>query len=100
MWVRSLGAKVPWRRKCQPTPGFLPGESHGQSPEESDITERLKRTREGRTEGCPAPAGSSQRAPVSARPQERASHLGAPGPAPHKATLLGWKQTIPLRPEQ
>ena len=25
-WVR----KVPWKRKCQPTPGFLPGESHGQ----------------------------------------------------------------------
>ena len=25
-WVR----KIPWRRKWQPTPGFLPGESHGQ----------------------------------------------------------------------
>ena len=25
-WVR----KLPWRRKCQPTPVFLPGESHGQ----------------------------------------------------------------------
>ena len=25
-WVR----KVPWRRKWQPTPGFLPGESHGE----------------------------------------------------------------------
>ena len=25
-WVR----KVPWRRKCQPTPEFLSGESHGQ----------------------------------------------------------------------
>ena len=24
-WVR----KIPWRRKWQPTPGFLPGESHG-----------------------------------------------------------------------
>ena len=22
--------KIPWRRKGQPTPGFLPGESHGQ----------------------------------------------------------------------
>ena len=27
--VRSLG-KVPWRREWQPTPVFLPGESHGQ----------------------------------------------------------------------
>ena len=25
-WV----GKIPWRRKCQPTPVFLPGESHGQ----------------------------------------------------------------------
>ena len=42
--------KIPWRRKWQPTPAFLPGESHGQrslagySPwvrKESDTTERL-----------------------------------------------------------
>ena len=25
-WVR----KIPWRRKWQPTPVFMPGESHGQ----------------------------------------------------------------------
>jgi len=25
-WFR----KIPWRRACQPTPVFLPGESHGQ----------------------------------------------------------------------
>ena len=44
-WVR----KIPWRRKWQPTPVFLPGEPHGQrslvdcSPRvaESDTTERL-----------------------------------------------------------
>ena len=44
-WVR----KIPWRRKWQPTPVFLPGESHGQrsqvgySPwgsKELDMTER------------------------------------------------------------
>ena len=43
-WVR----KIPWRRACQPTPVFLPEESHGQrslagySPSgrtESDTTE-------------------------------------------------------------
>ena len=28
--VRSLGQEDPWRRKWQPTPVFLPGESHGQ----------------------------------------------------------------------
>ena len=47
-WVR----KIPWRRARQPTPVFLPGESHGQrslagrSPQgrrELDTTERLSR---------------------------------------------------------
>ena len=42
--------QVPWRRKWQPTPVFLPGESHGwrslvgyspQSRKESDTSERL-----------------------------------------------------------
>ena len=28
-WVRSL-SQIPWRRKWQPAPLFLPGESHGQ----------------------------------------------------------------------
>ena len=28
--VRSLGWRVPWRRKWQPTPVFLPGKTHGQ----------------------------------------------------------------------
>ena len=46
-WVRQ----IPWRRKWQPTPGFLPGESHGQrslagySPrgrKESDTTEHTQ----------------------------------------------------------
>ena len=32
-WVRKSPwvEKIPWRRKWQPTPVFLPGESHGQS---------------------------------------------------------------------
>ena len=50
-WV----GKIPWRRKWQPTPGLLPGKSHGQrslvgySPwgrKESDMTERLHFRRE------------------------------------------------------
>ena len=28
-WVRSLSQEDPWRRKWQPTPVFLPGESQG-----------------------------------------------------------------------
>ena len=48
--VQSLVRKIPWSRKWQPTPVFLPGESHGQkslaghSPwgqKEWDTTERL-----------------------------------------------------------
>ena len=30
MWVQSLGQEIPWRRKWQPAPGFLPGKFHGQ----------------------------------------------------------------------
>ena len=46
LWV----SKIPWRRKWQPTPVFLPGESHGQrrlagynpwGREESDTTEHI-----------------------------------------------------------
>ena len=49
-WVGSLGWKIPWRRKWQPTPVFLPGQFHGQrspvghspwGPKESDMTEQL-----------------------------------------------------------
>ena len=29
-WVRFLGRKIPWRRKLQPTPVFLPRKSSGQ----------------------------------------------------------------------
>ena len=29
-WFKSLGGEDPWRRQWQPTPVFLPGESHGQ----------------------------------------------------------------------
>ena len=47
-WV----GKIPWKRKWQPTPVFLPGKSHGQrlvgySPwgsKESDTTEQLTTT--------------------------------------------------------
>ena len=30
MWFHPWVGKIPRRRKWQPTPGFLPGESHGQ----------------------------------------------------------------------
>ena len=50
MFDRWVG-KIPWERKWQPTPVFLPGEPHGQrslvgyspwGPKESDRTERLR----------------------------------------------------------
>ena len=46
----SGSGKIPWRRKWQPTPVFLPGEAHGRrslvgyslpGSKESDTTERL-----------------------------------------------------------
>ena len=48
--VRARGQEIPWRRKRQSTPAFLPGKCHGQrslagyspwGPKESDTTERL-----------------------------------------------------------
>ena len=50
MRVQPLGREDPWRRKWQPIPVFLPGESHGQrslagyspwSRKGSDTTEQL-----------------------------------------------------------
>jgi len=51
-WVRSLFGKIPWRRKWQPMPVFLPGKFHGQrnlasySPwgrKELDMTDQLSK---------------------------------------------------------
>ena len=48
MWVQSWFGKIPWRKTWQPTPVFLPGESHGKRSlvdytplhcRESDVTE-------------------------------------------------------------
>ena len=53
IWVWSLGWKIPWRRKWQPTPVFLPGKSDGWRSlagyslwgrKESDMTEQLTLT--------------------------------------------------------
>ena len=50
VWVQFLGWKFPWRRKWQPTPVSLTGESHGQRSlagysswgrKDSDTTETL-----------------------------------------------------------
>ena len=50
-WVHPWVRKIPWRRNWQPTPVFLPGESHGQrslvgyslcGPKQLDTTEQLK----------------------------------------------------------
>ena len=53
MWAPSLGQEDPLEKEMQPTPVFLPGESHGQESlagynpwgcEESDMTEGSCRT--------------------------------------------------------
>ena len=52
-WTTVQGVAKNWRRKCQPTPLFLPGKSHGQKSlagystwgcKESDMTEQLTHT--------------------------------------------------------
>ena len=63
MPVRSLGGKIPWKRKWQPLV-FLPGECHGQRSlvgcsswggRESDMTEQLNNNRKDK-----GPAGQPQ----------------------------------------
>ena len=53
-WVQSLVGKIPWRRKWQLAPVFLPGEFHGQRSwratvhevvKESDTTQQLNNSR-------------------------------------------------------
>ena len=60
-WFDPWVGKIPWRRAWQPTPVFLPGESHGQrslagySPwghKESDRTERLNTTKQQVPSSC------------------------------------------------
>ena len=66
-WVR----KIAWRRKWQPTPVFLPGESHGQrslagySPwgrKESDTTEQLNNNTSNKGKECSLWASHSTQA--------------------------------------
>ena len=72
--ILSLGQEDPWRRKWQPTPVFLAGESHGQRSlvgyrpqgrKESDVTEQLNKNNSktgrelGRTLGTLASASRS-----------------------------------------
>ena len=58
-WV----GKIPWRRAWQPTPAFLPGESHGQRSlagylpqgcKESDTTEAIEQCVHAHEQGVPA----------------------------------------------
>ena len=67
-WVR----KIPWRRAWQPTPVFLPGESHGQRSlvgnhrwgcEESDTTQRLNKNNCGKPHKHPQQWASFDAAP-------------------------------------
>ena len=82
-WV----GKMPWRRAWQPTPVFLPGESHGQrslvgcSPwgrEESDMTERRSAVEECRRRNRPSPLVPVSLLPLDSWPSS--SIWRRPGP--------------------
>ena len=94
--VQSLVKKIPWRKKWQPTPAFLPGESHGQKSlagygprgrKELDTTERLTPSqiavlyRSLQTTPDAGPEGPWVRVRVSTRMQR--------GCALHKARVSG-----------
>ena len=106
--------KIPWRRKWQPTPVFLPGESHGQrsvagySPwdcKESDTTERLSLSECACVHVCAqscltlcdltdySPPGSSVHEISQARILERVNISSSRGSSlPKDPTLLHWQQ--------
>ena len=92
-WVR----KIPWRRKWQPTPVFLPGESHGQrslagcSPwgrKESDTTKRLTHAQ---TVACqaPLPMRFPRQEHWSGLPVPSSGDLHDPGVEPTPSALAG-----------
>ena len=62
--VQTLGQEIPWRRKCQPTPVFLPVESHGQrslagySPWGRTVLDRTEATKQQQEQASEAPGCS------------------------------------------
>ena len=91
MQVRSLGREDPGGRKQQPTPVFLPGESHGPrslagySPrghKESDTTEQLRAA-------AAAAAKSLQSCPTLCDPID-STPPGSPVPGILQARTLEW----------
>ena len=43
IWVQSLGGKIPWRRKWQPSPVFLPGKFYRkEEPGRSTVLQRVR----------------------------------------------------------
>ena len=88
--VRSWVGKIPRRRKWQPTPVFLPGESHGQRSlvgyhpwglKESDMAERLARIH------VKEEAMSPWRREVSPKERHPGGMLSSEGP-PREASQL------------
>ena len=80
--VNPWAGKIPWRRAWQPTPVFLPGESHGQrglagySPQgrkESDATERQNNKQQQR-----APETTGGRVRPRSQPSRLQAHLHPP----------------------
>ena len=97
-WVR----KVPWRRKWQTTPGFLPGKSHGQrnlagcSPwghKESNTTEQLNENNNLSAErGIHSSGQEKEMATHSSVLAWRIPGIGEPGglPSMGSLSLLQW----------
>ena len=92
-WVR----KIPWRRKWQPTPVFLPGESHGQrslagcSPwgrKESDTTKQLTHAQTVARQ-APLPMRFPRQEHWSGLPVPSSGDLHDPGVEPTSSALAG-----------
>ena len=91
-WV----GKIPWRRKWQPTPVFLPGEPHGQrglagygpwNCKELDTTEQLNDNRDRIDQGVSLPGGGVEVCSGCGSTLNRAA-LGEPVWRPRSSLVL------------
>ena len=104
MLVRSLVGKIPWRRKWQPTPVFLPGESQGRGSLVGCLLwDRMTRFRiwaglSHRTLWkCDPRYRATKGFPDSSVVKESACNTGYPGSIPGSGRSPGERKGYPLR---
>jgi len=90
-WV----GKIPWRRKWQPTPVFLPGESHGQRSLVGCSLLLLLLSHFSRVQLCVTPWTAAYQAPLSLGFSRQEHWSGLPFPSPmHESEKWKWSPSV------